>query len=78
MTVRALLQSAVRRGEVVSGLDYDYIGEALLAPLQVDYFHFQRYGRNYSTERIGRGLRSLVDLLAGNSRPGSMAWNDPH
>lgn len=64
MTVRALLRSAVRNGEIAVDLDYDYLGEALLAPLQVDYYRFQRYSRNYSTDRISAGLRSLVQLLA--------------
>ncbi|MBP6786041.1 MAG: TetR/AcrR family transcriptional regulator [Candidatus Promineofilum sp.] len=64
MTVSALLRSAARGGELTPGLDLDYLGEALLAPLQVDYFRFQRYMRNYSTERISDGLRSLVFALA--------------
>lgn len=64
MTVRALLRSAARNDELVADLDLDYFGEALLAPLQVDYFRFQRYVRNYSTARIGMGLRSMVKLLA--------------
>lgn len=64
MTVRALLHSAARNGEVSSDLDLEYLGEALLAPLQVDYFRFQRFARGYSTGRIGAGLRSMVQLLA--------------
>jgi len=69
MTVSALLRSAARAGELALGLDLDYLGEALLAPLQVDYFRFQRHGRNYSTERIGDGLRSLVFALAARPAP---------
>lgn len=64
ITVRALLRSAARNGELVDDLDLDYLGEALLAPLQVDYFRFQRQVRDYSTTRIGAGLRSMVYLLA--------------
>ena len=64
ITVRALLRSAARNGELVDDLDLDYLGEALLAPLQVDYFRFQRQVRDYSTARIGAGLRSMVYLLA--------------
>lgn len=64
ITVRALLRSAARNGELVDDLDLDYLGEALLAPLQVDYFRFQRQVRDYSTVRIGAGLRSMVYLLA--------------
>ena len=64
MTVSALLRSADRAGELTGGLDLNYLGEALLAPLQVDYFRFQRHIRGYSTERIADGLQSLVGLLA--------------
>lgn len=60
MTVSALLRSADRAGELDQGLDLDYLGEALLAPLQVDYFRFQRHARGYTVERISDGLRSLV------------------
>lgn len=64
MTVSALLRSAARAGEVRAELDLEYLGEALLAPLQVDYFRFQRQVRGYSTERIAAGLGALVGLLA--------------
>lgn len=63
MTVSALLRSAERAGELAPGLDLDYMGEALLAPLQVDYFRFQRNIRDYSVERIGDGLAILVKSL---------------
>ncbi len=65
MTVNGLLRAAERKGELAPGLDLEYIGEALLAPLQVDYFRLQRHLRGYSTERISAGLRSLVRLLRG-------------
>lgn len=65
MTVSALLRAAERQGELVPGLDLDYLSEALLAPLNVDTFRFQRRVRGYSTERIAAGLQSLVKLLAG-------------
>jgi AcrR family transcriptional regulator len=64
MTVSALLRSAARRGELVADLDLDYVGEALLAPLQIDLFRYQRDARGYTIERIGDGLRRLVGLLA--------------
>jgi AcrR family transcriptional regulator len=64
MTVSALLRSAARRGELVAGLDLDYVGEALLAPLQIDLFRYQRDARGYAIERISNGLRRLVALLA--------------
>jgi AcrR family transcriptional regulator len=63
MTVSALLRSAARAGELDGVLDLEYLGEALLAPLQVDYFRFQRQVRGYSTERIAAGLGELVNLL---------------
>ena len=63
MTVSALLRSAARRGELVADLDLDYVGEALLAPLQIDIFRYQRDARGYTIERIGDGLRRLVALL---------------
>ena len=63
MTVSALLRSAARRGELADGLDLDYLSEALLAPLHIDMFRFQRDARGYSIERIAAGLRSLVGLL---------------
>ncbi len=64
MTVSALLRSAARADEVTADLDLEYLGEALLAPLQVDYFRFQRQVRGYSTERIAAGLAEMVGLLA--------------
>ncbi len=64
MTVSALLRAASRRGEVVADLDLDYVGEALLAPLQIDIFRYQRDARGYSLERIAAGLRGLVGLIA--------------
>lgn len=63
MTVSALLRSAARAGEVTADFDLEYLGEALLAPLQVDYFRFQRQVRGYSTERIAAGLAEMVGLL---------------
>ena len=64
MTVSALLRAAARQGELPPDLDLDYLGEALLAPLHVDTFRFQRHVRGYSTERIAAGLSSLVEALA--------------
>ena len=64
MTVSALLRAAARRGEIADDLDLDYVGEALLAPLQIDIFRYQRDARGYSLERIADGVRGLVGLLA--------------
>jgi AcrR family transcriptional regulator len=64
MTIHALLRQAVRTGEIANDLDLEYIGEALLATLQVDVFRFQRTVRGFSTARIQNGLRDMVRLLA--------------
>ena len=63
LTVSALLRSAARREELVPGLDLDYIGEGLLAPLEIDIFRYHRDVRGYPIERISDGLRSFVELL---------------
>lgn len=64
MTIHALLQQANSHGELAEDLDLEYLSEALLAPLQVDVFRFQRMVRGFSTERIQDGLRGLVVLLS--------------
>ena len=64
VNISALLRAAARNGELAPDLDIDYTGEALLAPLQIDIFRFQRAGRGYSLPRIAAGLRGLVGLLA--------------
>lgn len=63
MTIQALLRQASRQGEVSEDLDLAYIGEALLATLQVDVFRFQRTVRGFSLSRIQDGLRELIGLL---------------
>jgi len=69
MTVSALLKSAERNGELERGLDLEYLGEALLATVQVDYFRFQRYVRGYSVERIADGIHAQVRLLGRQASP---------
>jgi AcrR family transcriptional regulator len=64
MTIHGLLRQAARKGEIANDHDLDYIGEALLAPLQMDVFRFQRNFRGFSTGRIKAGLRTWVGLLA--------------
>lgn len=59
-TVLSLLQSAVRDGDLDEDLDIDYVAAALIAPLDVDFFYYQRRVRGISTERISAGLRSLA------------------
>lgn len=61
-TILSLLQSAVREGELNERLDVDYVAAALLAPLDVDFFYYQRRVQGISAERISAGLRSLVPM----------------
>jgi AcrR family transcriptional regulator len=64
MTVSVLLAAAGRKGEIDASLDLEYLADALLAPLQVDVFRYQRVVRGFSLERISAGLRGIVDALA--------------
>lgn len=63
MTVNGLLQRAANAGEIASDLDIAYIADAILAPLKVDMFRFQRESRGFSLARISTGLRSFVTGL---------------
>ncbi len=63
MTVSGLLQAAVQAGEISPDLDIAYIADALLSPLKIDLFRFQREVRQFSLERISAGLRSLAVSL---------------
>ncbi|MEZ4642919.1 MAG: TetR/AcrR family transcriptional regulator [Chloroflexota bacterium] len=67
MTVNGLLQRAAAAGEIVPDLDIAYVADALLAPLKIDIFRFQRERRGFSLERISAGLRSIVAAL--NQKP---------
>lgn len=64
LTVRGLLRSAVREGELASDLDIDYMADVLLAPLHVELFRYQRRVKGYSLERITAGLVSLLEALS--------------
>ncbi|CAN5587129.1 TetR/AcrR family transcriptional regulator [soil metagenome] len=59
-TILGLLQAAERAGELESDLDLEYIAAAILAPLDVDFYYYQRRVRGYSKERVCAGIRSLV------------------
>lgn len=59
-TVLGLLRAAEREGELGSGLDLEYLATAILAPLDVDLFYYQRRVQGIPEERIVAGLRSLV------------------
>ncbi|MBE2222103.1 MAG: TetR/AcrR family transcriptional regulator [Anaerolineae bacterium] len=60
MTVHGLFQTAIDAGELPQGLDTEYLADALLSPLMVDIFRFQREVRGFSLERISEGLRVLI------------------
>jgi hypothetical protein len=60
MTISGLLRRAIQAGELPPHLDADYLADALLSPLRVEVFGFQRLLRGFSLERISAGLRSLV------------------
>jgi AcrR family transcriptional regulator len=60
MTVHGLFQAAIEAGEIPAGLDTEYLADAILAPLKVDIFRFQREIRGFTLERISEGLRILI------------------
>ena len=59
-TVLGLLRAAAREGGLGAHLDLEYLAVALLAPLDVDLFYYQRREQGIPVERISAGLRSLV------------------
>lgn len=59
-TVLGLLRAAAREGAVDENLDLEYLAAALLAPLDIDFFYYQRRVQDMPAERISAGLRSLV------------------
>lgn len=59
-TVLGLLRAAEREGELEEGLDLEYLATAILAPLDVDLFYYQRRVQGVPEDRISAGLRSLV------------------
>jgi AcrR family transcriptional regulator len=59
-TVLGLLRVAVSEGDVDTGLDLEYLAQALLAPLEVDLFYYQHRVQGLPAWRISDGVRSLV------------------
>jgi AcrR family transcriptional regulator len=59
-TVLGLLRLAQRSRKLEAELDAEYLADALLAPLDVDLYYYQRKVRGTSSKRIADGLRSLV------------------
>jgi AcrR family transcriptional regulator len=62
-TVLGLLRAAARAGEVDPGLDLEYLAAALLAPLDLDLYYYQRRVQELPAERLETGLRSLAAAL---------------
>ena len=63
LTVRGLLQAAVRAGELRPTVDVEWVADALLAPLNAQFYQFLRETRGFSQERIAEGLWNLVENL---------------
>lgn len=59
LTAYTLLRRAVARGELPP-LDADYLADALLAPLDISLYLFQRHARGFSRERIVAGMTRLL------------------
>lgn len=66
MAIGGLLRSGLTAGELAPDLDIDYVADALLAPLNAQFFRFQRERRGFSLERISAGLRSFAEGLILN------------
>ena len=64
MTTKGLLSAAVQSSELSPLIDIEYTADALLAPVRVTLFRFQREVRGFSLERIVAGLQTLADGLA--------------
>ena len=63
-TVSVLLKRAVEEGEIPT-LDVEYAADAILAPLNIELYLFQRHEHGMSAERI---TTSLVRLVLGGLR----------
>jgi AcrR family transcriptional regulator len=66
-TVLGLLRAAARDGEVDSGRDLEYLATALLAPLDLDLYYYQRRVQGLPVERIETGLRSLATAVGSRT-----------
>lgn len=61
--VLLFLREAIAKNVARSDLDMEYFADALLAPLQVDLYLYQRQVQGYSPARIVAGLRQLLDAI---------------
>ncbi len=64
VTMMVLLREVVAAGESRPDLDLDYLADALLAPLQIDLYLYQRQVRGYSPARITTGILQLLRGVA--------------
>ncbi len=62
-TVLGLLRAAAGEGGLDLRLDLEYLATALLAPLDLDLYYYQRRVQGLPAERIGNGLRSLAAVV---------------
>ncbi len=62
-TVLGLLRAAALDGELDPGLDLEYLAAALLAPLDLDLYYYQRRVQGLPAERIENGVRSLATAV---------------
>lgn len=58
-TISILLRQAEASGETPA-LDIEYLGDAILAPLNADLFMYQREVLEFDPERISQGYRRLI------------------
>ena len=59
-TVTAILGRGVERGEIPESLDIEYLSDAVLAPLNIDLYLFQRHELGMEPERITLSLQNLL------------------
>ena len=59
-TVLGLLREAEHTGNLRGDLDLEYLAAAMLSPLDVDFYYYQRRIQGIPQERISAGLRSLA------------------
>lgn len=58
-----MLRRGLERGELRRPLDVEWVADALLAPLAIDLYLFQRRELGYEPERIRLAARGLLDGL---------------
>ena len=59
-TVTKILRRGVERGEIPESLDVEYLSDAILAPLNIDLYLFQRCELGMEPERITSSLQNLL------------------